>query len=336
MSRRLIGAVAILLTIGGAPGAPASTGFVWPTPNPAYRQGAPFEDYVQPTVSGLTVSGLFGCVRTDGRQFHEGLDLKAIQRDRRGEPTDEIRAIAEGAVTHINRRSGNSSFGIYVVIEHRGLDVPMISLYAHLRRVAPSLSEGDQVAAGEVIGTMGRTAAGYSIPRERAHLHLETGLWLSREFQSWFDRQEFGNRNLHGAFNGMNTVGFDFHDLVDRMRSGEVASVGEYLLRQPTTVTVEWRGDRIPDFVERYPLLLTTPVPDQVFGWRVDVTWYGLPVRWTPLVRPPEGSGDQITIVFHDRDLLEGYPCLDLVKESGTRVVPGSRLERLFAILFAD
>jgi len=313
----------------------ATLEFTWPTPNPAYEEGRPFKDYVQPTVSGLAVSGLFGCVRSDGHQFHEGLDLKATQRDRRGEPTDDVRAIQDGVVVYLNRRSGNSSFGIYIVIEHRDLDLTMISLYAHLRHTASGLSIGDRITSGQVIGMMGRTSAGYSIPRERGHLHLETGLYLSNNFQSWYNAQKFGNINRHGVYNGMDTVGFDFHDLVDRLGTGEVGSVREYLLRQPTAVTVEWRSDRVPDFVERYPQLLMTPVPSKVKGWRVDVTWYGLPVRWTPLENAPDGNGERLNIVFVDRALLDRYPCLDLVKASGGRIRAGTRLKRPFNILFA-
>jgi hypothetical protein len=133
----------------------------------------------------------------------------------------------------------------------------------------------------------------------------------------------------------MNTVGFDFHDLVDRLRTGEVSGVKEYLLRQPTAVTVEWRSSRVPDFVRRYPQLLTEPVPAEIQGWRVDVTWFGLPVRWTPLTEASGSGGNPMDIVFVDRRLLDHYPCLDLVKASGTRVRAGTRLKRLFDILFA-
>lgn len=325
----------LLLILSGPFHLEAGLEFVWPTPNPAYAEGRPFGDYVQPTISGQAVSGLFGCVRSDGNQFHEGLDLKAMQRDRKGEPTDDVRAIQDGRVVHINRKSGNSSFGIYVVLEHDDLDLPMNSLYAHLRRTASGLSVGDRVVAGEVIGTMGRTAAGYSIPRERGHLHIETGLWLSENFQSWYNAQQFGNTNRHGVYNGMDMVGFDFHDLVDRLGSGEVASVTEYLLRQPTAVTVEWRTPNVPDFVIRYPQLLMAPIPPDVQGWRVDVTWYGLPVRWTPLQTAPGSGGNRMQIVFVDRGLLNRYPCLDLVKGSGGQLRAGTRLKRLFAILFA-
>jgi murein DD-endopeptidase MepM/ murein hydrolase activator NlpD len=309
--------------------------FSWPTDNTAYSEGLSFDVYVQPTVSGKTVSGLFGCVRSSSTQFHEGLDLKALKRDRHGEAIDAIRAIHDGVVRYVNGRLNNSTFGRYLVIEHTDLDLPIVSLYAHLSKVESGLSVGDRVASGQRIGWMGRTADGHSIPRERAHLHLETGLWLSRDFQTWYDRQEFGTGNRHGVFNGINTVGFDFHDLVDRLTSGEVEGIREYLLRQPTAVTVEWATGRIPDFVRRYPQLLLKPVPKQVKGWRVDLTWYGLPVRWTPLTETSAGRPGRVDVVFHDRELLARYPCLGLVTTIRGVVSPGARLNRLFELLFA-
>jgi murein DD-endopeptidase MepM/ murein hydrolase activator NlpD len=327
------GVLLILATVGLAR-LEGALQFSWPTPNPAYREGLGFDTYIQPTVSGTTVSGLYGCVRSSGTQFHEGLDLKALDRDRRGEAIDAIYAIHDSVVRHVNRRSGNSSFGTYIVIEHTDLDVPIISLYAHLSKVTSGLSVGDQIPSGQKIGTMGRTAAGYSIPRERAHLHLETGLWLNRDFQAWYDRQKFGSSNRHGVFNGMNTVGFDFHDLVDRLARGEVSGIREYLLRQPTAVTVEWVTERVPDFVQRYPQLLLKPIPKKVKGWRVDVTWYGLPVRWTPLTETPSGKPGRVEVVFHDSELLARYPCLGLVATKRGAVTPGARLNRLFEILF--
>jgi hypothetical protein len=64
--------------------------FVWPTPNKAWEQGRGIEAFIQPTVSGDPESGTFGCVRSHGAQFHEGIDIKPVQRDRHGEPTDAV------------------------------------------------------------------------------------------------------------------------------------------------------------------------------------------------------------------------------------------------------
>ena len=41
---------------------------------------------------------------------------------------------------------------------------------------------------------------------------------------------------------------------------------------------------RTPDFVTRYPSLLTKPLPvGIVSGWDIKFTWTGLPFSWTPL-----------------------------------------------------
>src|SRR3954471_15776905 len=53
-------------------------------------------------------SGMFGCVRSDGHQFHEGVDIKCLQRDKRGEPIDPVRATADGTVAYINTRANLS------------------------------------------------------------------------------------------------------------------------------------------------------------------------------------------------------------------------------------
>ena len=37
-------------------------------------------------------------------RFHEGMDIRPVRRDARGEPLDEVRAIAGGTVVYVNRR----------------------------------------------------------------------------------------------------------------------------------------------------------------------------------------------------------------------------------------
>jgi murein DD-endopeptidase MepM/ murein hydrolase activator NlpD len=50
--------------------------------------------------------------------FHEGIDIRSVHRDANGEPLDEVRAIADGEVVHVNLVPGYSNYGKYVVIEH--------------------------------------------------------------------------------------------------------------------------------------------------------------------------------------------------------------------------
>ncbi|MEM7395078.1 MAG: hypothetical protein AAF492_22330, partial [Verrucomicrobiota bacterium] len=74
-----------------------------------------------PTGSGRVMSAHYGSTRTDssGRpSFHEGVDIGPMARDRRGRATDKILAVADGTVAYANRRSGNSNYGIYIVLEH--------------------------------------------------------------------------------------------------------------------------------------------------------------------------------------------------------------------------
>jgi murein DD-endopeptidase MepM/ murein hydrolase activator NlpD len=277
--------------------------FSWPTPNKAYFEGLSFEEYIQPTVSGLVYSGLYGCVRRNGHQFHEGLDLKSIQRDRKGESIDKVMAVTSGVVRYINTRAGNSNYGKYVVLEHSISDLPVISLYAHLSSVSSDLSVGDEVQNAQTVGVMGRTANGHGIPKSRAHLHLEMGLRLTDFFQEWYDRQKCKNKNRHGKYSGLNIFGFDFLDFHERFQAGEVESVENYLLRQQTFLTVVVKSRMVPDYLERYPCFLKKPLTDEpLVGWRIEFTWFGMPSGWTPLhgdeVELKKGTKDRV--VFHD------------------------------------
>lgn len=311
---------------------------VWPTPNRAASEGRPYAEFVQPTESGLVASGMFGCVRTGGRKFHEGLDLRPVQRDQRGEAADSVFAMWPGIVRHANSAPGASNYGRYVVIEHQDEGLDYITLYAHLLTVAAGVQPGVTVAAGQTIGIMGRSAGPTPIPRNRAHVHVETGFYLSREFQHWYDRRKFSNANEHGAFNGMNIVSFDFLDFVERRHAGEVRNVREYVVRLPTAATVVVRTTRAPDFVQRYPgLVLAAPPPGGTAAWQIDFTWFGLPKSWRPLaaddpaVAPVTGR----EIVFADAELLARFPCQNIVRTEGGRHVPGAKLLDALDILFA-
>jgi hypothetical protein len=319
--------------------APALVGqWLWPTPNKAFAEARPYEDFVQPTVSGLTVSALFGCSRSDGRQFHEGLDLKPIERDGRGEAADPVFSVLPGIVVHASPKAGASSYGRYLVIEHRGQRPALVSLYAHLLSIDPSARVGAGVGGGQVVAVMGRSAGGYSIPRDRAHLHFEVGVYLSQRFQQWYDGRGFGSPNEHGWFNGMNIVGLDFLDFAERLRAKQVRDVGEYIARQPVALTVFVRSAFEPDFVRRYPELVDggAAAVDSAAGWEIDFTWYGFPKAWRrvssdEVSRRPAGK---YAIVFHDAALLGRYPCQSMVRTRGGRPALGTRAQDALDILF--
>lgn len=309
---------------------------VWPTPRPALEQGRPYADYIQPTESGTTESGMFGCVRTSGRQFHEGLDLRPLNRDRRGEATDPVVAIGPGVVRHVNAVSGLSNYGRYVVVEHTEFSPAVISLYAHLGAVSSGVQVGSRVEAGTQLGIMGRSAS-TGIPRERAHLHLEIGFWLGRGFLTWYAGQKFPSKNEHGLFNGMNVVSLDFLDYMEQRRRGGVGDLREYLQTLPTAATVVVKSRAVPDFVQRYPeLIQAAPPASGIAGWRIEFSWFGVPKAWWPLdaaeAAAVQGAGT--IVVFHDRAILDRHPCQSVIRTRGGGVSPGNKMQDVLDIIF--
>lgn len=281
--RQLALAVSMLLWVTAARAAERFQ-LVWPTPNPAWAEGKPASQWLQHAGSGDPESGGFGGVRSAGGQFHEGIDIKPVARDRRGEPLDDVFAAMPGVVRHVNARAGDSSYGRYVVLEHPAMTPAVYTLYAHLARIAPDLRAGQEVSAGQVLGTLGHSSGGYTIPTDRSHLHFEIGLVVTRNFQAWYNRRKFGSRNDHDIWNGMNLMGVDPLAFYNDWRAGQITSAQDFFNRQEIVVRVRIATYRVPDFVTRYPSLLTKPLPlGPVSGWEIQFNWTGIPVAWTPL-----------------------------------------------------
>lgn len=118
--------------------------------------------YATPTKSsGVTGGGGFshpapGSVRTQGIHGYNGVDMG-------GSPGSAIKAAAAGEVI-ISKPSGwNGGYGQYVVVRHSN---GTQTLYAHLS--SNSVSVGQYVAQGQVIGGMGNTGRSTG-----THLHFE-------------------------------------------------------------------------------------------------------------------------------------------------------------------
>lgn len=271
------------LLVAGRLAAADRADIVWPTPNTAWAEGRPLGEILQHAGSGDPESGGFGGVRSGGAQFHEGLDMKCVSRDRRGEPADSIFAAMAGVVRHVSSSAGDSNYGRYVVLEHPEMTPAVYTLYAHLSRIAPGLKAGDHVTRGQILGTMGHSSGGYVIPRYRAHLHFEMGVMMTQEFQSWYAMRKFGSPNDHGLWNGMNLMGFDPMDFLNQWRERKVNTFQDYISRMAPAVRLRVATRRVPDFVLRYPSLMTKPLPAAVAGWEIKCDWTGIPFSWTPL-----------------------------------------------------
>lgn len=320
-----------------APSAPLSAAsggkILWPAEIKAFDEGESFEAFIQPTLGKTPSSGLFGDVRNNGYRFHEGIDIKPARRDKKSEPLDDVRAAMRGRVALINKVAGNSSYGRYVVLAHENLDVPVYTLYAHLRSIDPLLSPSKIVEAGEKIGVMGRSAS-YSIAKECAHLHFEVGLMYGKHFQKWYDSKRYTSKNFFGNYNGMNLCGMDPLDFFYTAKSGGLnAGLADFIKNQKTAFVVRYYTQKTPDFANMYPALVD-PI-GQKCGWDIYFTWWGLPHKISRIKNPSARAKDgHIEIAEFDGQCVR-HRCANFVKtDSSGRARPTENLKDILKKMF--
>lgn len=265
---------------------------VWPTPNPAFAQGGTIQSYIQATASKDPQSGLYGLVRNQGKKFHEGIDLFGLQFNSNREVLDSIYAVLPGRVIYMNDTESKSGYGRYIVLLHRLEGLMFYSLYAHLHSVNPRIILGMELSEGTNIGRMGRTAGGYTIPKERAHLHFEIGLRYTQQFQSWYDKQSFPSKNWHGIWNGLNLFGVDPLDFYQSIRSGRIVDFSDYLKSLPVLLRVQVPYAGLPDFVRDNPTFLADSdlSMSSIAGWEVSFARFGVPTEWRALKQSELGA----------------------------------------------
>lgn len=309
--------LALFLTTAMAVWAAEPLSLKWPTPNTGWANGRPLETYVQHAGSGEAESGTFGGVRSGGRQFHEGVDIKCVSRDRRGEPIDDVYAAMGGIVRHINPHPGDSNYGRYIVLEHPEQSPAIYTLYAHLSRIAPGLRVGDRVRGGQVIATMGHSSD-RPIPRDRAHLHFEIGVMVTQNFQTWYARKGFGSPNEQGLWNGMNLMGIDPLAVFNGWRAGRYKTMQDVFAAMVPAARVRIATHLVPDFVQRYPSLVTRPIPlGGPAGWEILFNWTGVPFAWTPL-----NGSEVIGLSLNNPIVVEANTELERRERSKTIAVP--------------
>jgi murein DD-endopeptidase MepM/ murein hydrolase activator NlpD len=231
--------------------------FQLPTANHALFDAGGEERFFVGTVGKPWTTGTFGCVRSGGWQMHEGLDIRCLQRDPRGEPTDPVLAAADGTVAYFNTRPSLSNYGNYLVVRHQVEGLEIYSFYAHLREIRHDLKIGQTVRAGEPVAVMGRTAnTRESISKDRAHLHFELNLLVNDRFASWYKKTSPDQRNDHGPWNGQNLLGIDPRAvLLAQHAQGAPFSLLSFLQHQTELCRVLVRRTDFP-WVRRYPALV--------------------------------------------------------------------------------
>ena len=259
--------------------------FRLPTANNAIFQKGAEEKYFAATPGKNWVSGTFGCVRSDGWQMHEGIDVRSIQRDRRGEPTDPVCATADGDVVYINTRPSLSNYGNYLILHHRIAGLEIFSLYAHLSRIQTGLKVGQSVRSGEVIATMGRTSNATTIGKDRAHVHFELNFFVNDRFSDWFRTDSPKERNDHGVWNGQNLIGIDPRLIfLEEQRLGKDFDLARFIRSQTEICRVQVRATNFPwlrryaQFIRRNPLA----EKEGVAGYEIALNYNALPIELIP------------------------------------------------------
>lgn len=134
-----------------APQQPATQGFSWPTQGTITQKFGPTSFGLEPAYMGYA-------------HFHQGLDIA-------NKMYTPIKAADAGTV--IFAGWSNSGYGFCVQIDHGN---GLVTLYGHMAQ-QPSVSVGQQVAAGQQIGKMGSTGASTG-----SHLHFavkKNGTWVN-------------------------------------------------------------------------------------------------------------------------------------------------------------
>ena len=276
-------------------------------------------------------AGQFGFVRNPRRlgnriaftRFHEGVDVKPLQRDARGDPLDEVRAILAGAVVYVTATASQSNYGRYVVVRHDWGEGPFFSLYAHLSEA--TVTVGQRLNAGEKLGRMGYTGRG--INQQRAHVHVELNLSLSSRFDDWHATY-FRSPNHHGVYNGLNLLGLDLQRLYLAHRENPSLSVAQFVRSSEAHFEITVPGDAPMEVAKRYQWLgdgsLLAVVPP---SWQVRCTRWGLPVSVKPgakVVTQPEVTwikDDAIPHLYNTRGLITGSGATAKLTDEGLRFV---------------
>ena len=299
----------------------AQTPFQFPTANDAlYQPGRELNFFAVTAPDKPWTSGSFGCVRDNGWRMHEGLDIRHLQTDRHGEPTDPVMATADGTVVYFSKKSGLSNYGNYVVLRHLIDGLEIYSLYGHLSQVQPGLKIGDNVKGGEVIGTMGRTSSDGSIGKDRAHVHFELNLLINDDFAAWFKKNNPpSNRNDHGEWNGQNLGGLDPREILLAERNGKF-NLLDFVRGQTELCRVLVRATNFP-YLKRYAaLVLKNPVAEKegVAGYEIALNYNGVAFALLPRAASEIKGSAKIQLLSVNEAVQKANPCRKLVVKRGS------------------
>ena len=334
--RRLSGLLASVICLVTAPVVWAQP-FQLPTANRALFEPGQEEKFFVGTTGKPWNSGCYGCVRSEGWQMHEGLDIRCQQRDKHGEPTDPVMASADGTVAYVSMKPALSNYGNYVVVRHSVEGLEIYSLYAHLSAVASGLKAGQAVKAGQVIATMGHTSnTRERITKDRAHVHFELNLFVNDRFSSWFKKSNPGERNDHGEFNGQNLLGLDPRlILLGEREEGAKFSLVNFVRDQPALCRVLVRKTGFPWLKHNAPLIRPNPVAQKegVAGYEIALNFNGLAFELIPRAASEIKGKSKFQLLAVNEAEQKKNPCRKLVVQKGGRWELTTHGENLLELL---
>jgi murein DD-endopeptidase MepM/ murein hydrolase activator NlpD len=297
--------------------------FRLPTANHALFEKGDEEKFFVGTANKPWTTGTFGCVRSGGWQMHEGLDIRCLQRDGHGEPTDQVLATADGTVAYFSTRPSLSNYGNYLILQHQVEGLEIYSLYAHLREIRQDLKVGQPVKAGETVAVMGRTAnTCEGISKDRAHVHFELNLLANDRFASWYKKTLPGQRNDHGEWNGQNLLGIDPRAiLLAEHDTGAKFSLLSFLRGQTELCRVLVRKTYFP-WLKRYaPLVRPNPRAEKegVAGYEIALNFNGVPFELIPRAASETKGKGKFQLLSVNEAEYHKNPARRLVAKRGAR-----------------
>jgi murein DD-endopeptidase MepM/ murein hydrolase activator NlpD len=326
-------AVGVLLFVLGVLRAEPLLDF--PTDNRALLEGRPqdFFMYVNRDFEGAKSQpwqgGQFGFVRgpvRDGSkiryiQLHEGIDIRPLHRDAQGNPTDEVRAAATGTVVHVSHDAGASNYGRYVVLEHRWDDCSFYTLYAHLASIF--VEPGRSLRQGDALGIVGFTGSG--LDRERAHIHFEVCMMLSKNFEEWHEVNFPKDPNRNGIYNGLNLIGTDPAALLLAAHKNPTLRISDYFASAEPTFKINVKNSSNLYLIHAYPWLIARGEIANPPAWTITFSRYGVPIKveaaqssvTEPMVAWVKETGQPYAHIT--KNLVTGPPGSPRLTKSGMR-----------------
>ncbi len=269
--------------------------------------------------------------------MHEGLDIKCIQRDSVGEPTDPVLATADGTVVYFNTQPSLSNYGNYIVLRHHIDGLEVYSLYAHLKRIREELKIGRAVKSGDFIATMGRTTnTREGISRERAHVHFELDLLVNSGFPRWYKQAFPSQRNDHGEWNGQNLLGLDPRlVLLEQHRLGTNFSLVKWVRSQAELCRVLVRATDFP-WLQHYPALIERNLmadKEGVAGYEISLNYNGVPYRLIPRAASEIKTKARFQLLSVNEEEYRKHPCRRLISKRGNHWVLARNGNNLLELL---